>query len=260
MELLAGKTAIVTGGGQGIGKGIATELAKAGCKVIIAQRNQDRADQVVAEIKALGKDALAIKLDVTDSTSVRNCITIALTFAPKIDILVNNAGVMQSELGSNISEESFDKCYQVNVKGLWRMSNAIADHFKRHGSGKILNILSLGARQPHPSFPLYCASKTAALSLTQSLAHELGRYDINVNALCPGTVVTPMWKTVESLLIDNDHPGDQISAYTQSIEDSALKRSQSPEDIGHAAVFLASHLAKNITGQTLNVDGGQITS
>ena len=260
MKLLAGQTAIVTGGGQGIGKGIAIELAKAGCNLIIAQRNQEHADQVVAEIKSLGKDALAIKLDVTDSTSVNNCIVTALTFAPKIDILVNNAGIMQSEIGSDISEESFDQCYQVNVKGLWRMNNAFVDHFKLLKNGKIINILSLGARQPHPSFPIYCASKAAALSLTQSLAHELGPYNINVNALCPGTVVTPMWETVETLLIANNRSSDKISAYTQSVEDSALKRSQNPEDIGQAAVFLASYLAKNITGQTLNVDGGQIMS
>ena len=259
MELLAGKTAIVTGGGQGIGKGIATELGKAGCKVIIAQRNQDRAKKVAAEIKALGKDALAVRLDVTDKTSVINCIITAQNFGPKIDILVNNAGVMQAEIGSNVSGKTFDQCYQVNVKGLWRMTNAIAGHFKEQGDGKIINILSLGARQPHPSFPLYCASKAAALSLTQSLAHELGPYNININALCPGTVVTSMWDTVEDL-IAGDQTNGQLTAYQTSIDSSSLKRSQSPEDVGHAVVFFASHHADNITGQTLNVDSEQIMS
>lgn len=259
MKLLEGKTAIVTGGGQGIGKGIAIELAKAGCKVIIAQRNQDRAEKVAAEIKALGKDALAIKLDVTDPKSVRSCIEIALTFSPKIDILVNNAGLIQSEIGSDISEESFDQCYQVNVKGLWRMNNALADHFKLNKSGKIINISSIGGRQPDPSFPIYCASKAAVLSLTQSLAHELGPYNINVNAICPGTVVTPMWQAVEQL-IAIDKPDNSVSAYDSSLEGSALKRSQTPEDIGQAAVFFASSLSRNITGQALNVDGGQVMS
>jgi NAD(P)-dependent dehydrogenase (short-subunit alcohol dehydrogenase family) len=259
MKLLAGQTAIVTGGGQGIGKGIAIELAKAGCNLIIAQRNQKHADQVVAEIKSLGKDALAIKLDVTDSTSVNNCIVTALTFAPKIDILVNNAGIMQSEIGSDISEESFDQCYQVNVKGLWRMNKALANHFQTHENGKIINISSIGGREPDASFPIYCASKAAVLSLTKSLAHELGPYNINVNALCPGTVVTPMWETVESLT-SKGQPNDQITAYSSSINSSAIKRSQSPKDVGYAAVFLASPLARNITGQALNVDGGQIMS
>lgn len=260
MTALKGLTALVTGGGQGIGRGISIELANAGANLIIAQRNQIAAKKVIEEIKALGGNAIAIPLDVTNTQSVKNCVLTALRHSPQIEILVNNAGAIQTELGSNITEENFDICYEVNLKGLWRMTMALSDHLKSHGKGKIINISSIGGRQPDPSFPAYCASKAAVISLTQSLASELGPFNINVNTICPGTIWTPMWEIVEKL-VSNSSNSEAVSSkavYQSSISSSALNRGQTPEDIGHATVFLASNLAKNITGQAINIDGGQI--
>ena len=259
MQSLKGQTALVTGGGQGIGRGIAVELARAGADVIIAQRDQATAAKIVTEIIEIGRKAIAIPLDVTNTHSVNNCILTALQNFPQIEILINNAGAMQTELGSNIPEDNFDLCYQVNLKGLWRMITALSDHLKSHSKGKIINISSIGGREPDPAFPAYCASKAAVISLTQSLARELGPFNINVNTICPGTIWTPMWQLVENLVSENNTDKPK-AAYESSIAQTALNRCQTPEDIGHAAVFLASNLAKNITGQAINVDGGQIMS
>ena len=262
MQSLKGQTALVTGGGQGIGRGIALQLARAGANLIIAQRNQITAAKIVTEIIEIGRKAIAIPLDVTNTHSVKNCILTALQNFPQIEILINNSGAIQTELGSNIPEDDFDLCYQVNLKGLWRVTTALSDHLKSHGKGKIINISSIGGRQPDPAFPAYCASKAAVISLTQSLASELGPFNINVNTICPGTIWTPMWEIVNNLTSDSNNSETVIpkAAYLSSIASTALKRCQTPEDIGHAAVFLASDFAKNITGQAINVDGGQIMS
>jgi len=255
---LKNKTALITGGAQGLGSGIALELAKAGADIIIADINTTAAETVVTEINALGRQAIALRLDVTDEASIKDCAQAALRQFPCIDILVNNAGVMQRGMGTNVTAEDFDFCYDVNVKGVWAVSQAFIPHFKNNGEGKIVNIASVAGRRGHEFATAYCASKAAVISLTQSLAAELGPGNINVNAICPGIIWTPMWEKIEGMVNDTDSEAviSQQETFKENIKMTPLRRPQTIEDIGCAVAFLVSSAAKNITGQALNVDGG----
>lgn len=260
MITLKNTTALVTGGGQGIGRGIAHQLAKAGADIIIAQRNQDTAKKVVSEIESMGRRAFALHIDVANSRSVNSCIKKALKLVPEINILVNNAGTLQKNIGDKTSCQDFDLCFNVNLKGVWNAISALSPHFKEHYKGKIIIISSTGGRGADPEFPAYCASKAAAINLTKSLAVQLGPYNINVNTICPGLIWTDMWEKIERLLGDASQSNRQTgkSTFNSYIEKIPLKRTQTVEDIGHLAVFLASDYAKNITGQSIDIDGGEL--
>lgn len=256
MLLLDSKTAFVTGSGRGIGRGIALELAKAGANVVIADINKGDASQVMTEVEAIDRKAMALRIDVTDENSIRVCVEQALAQFKRIEILVNNAGVMQRGLNENTTTADLDLCYQVNLKGVWSMSRALIPHFKANREGKIINISSVAGRRGSKGAGPYCASKAAVISLTQSLAGELGSYDINVNAICPGTVRTPLSEHMLRMTSgsDDEHRIDQL--FKVAVANAPLKRLITPEDIGHAVVFLVSERARNITGQALNICGG----
>ncbi|UCE87439.1 MAG: SDR family oxidoreductase [Deltaproteobacteria bacterium] len=259
MFRLDGKTALVTGGGRGIGRGIVLALAQAGADVAIADIDQGSADSTAKEVEACGRQVLVTRLDVTDPESVREAVAAAIGRFGGIDILVNNAGVVQDHIGAAVTEADFDRCYAVNVKGIWNLSAALRPHFRERGGGKIVNIASIAGRRGDNGLTPYSASKAAAISLTQSLAFELGRHDVNVNAVCPGLLWTPMWEKLEGIFRGDASPqvvGERAAfdAYIQA--NCPLRREQTPEDIGHAVVFLVSEAARNITGQALNVDGG----
>ena len=258
MSHLAEKTAIITGGAQGLGRGIALELAKAGADIIIADLNTEAAETVVAEINKLGREAIALYLNVTDIASIKDCAQEVLVRFPRIDILVNNAGVMQRGMGTNVTAEDFDLCHNVNVKGVWAVSQAFIPHFKNNGEGKIVNIASVAGRRGHEFATAYCASKAAVISLTQSLAAELGPDNINVNAVCPGIIWTPMWEKIEGMVneTDSEEVINQKETFKANINMTPLRRPQTVDDVGCAVTFLVSSSAKNITGQALNVDGG----
>lgn len=246
---LQGQTALVTGAAQGIGFGIAQELARAGCNVVIADQALEKARQAVARIKEMGQEAIAIALDVTDESAVRAGVMAAIDHFKRVDILVNNAGVHSEKIGQRSTVEQFNKCWDVNLLGVWRVVVELVPHFKANGGGKIVNIASINAYKPMSGAPAYSASKAALVNLTRSLATELGENSINVNAVCPGGVITAM--------------ADQFVKERPDIRESVirsrlLKRELLPEDIGHAVVFLVSRQAQNITGQCLNVDGGRV--
>lgn len=262
---LAHQIAMVTGAGQGLGRGIALELAKAGANLVVTHLDTpvdtDNAQTVVAEIEQLNRKAIALPLDITDQSSIEHCERRLIQQMGRIDILVNNAGVMQKGTGfSPQTSDDFAYCYQVNVEGVWRMSQAIIPHFKTQQCGKIINVASIAGRGGSADLPAYSASKAAVINLTQSMALELGPDNINVNAICPGTIWTPMWQEVESILSHTDNPASlkQKAAFTAITAQIPLRRPQHPEDIGHAVAFFASPRAKNITGQSLNVDGGLV--
>jgi NAD(P)-dependent dehydrogenase (short-subunit alcohol dehydrogenase family) len=166
-----------------------------------------------------------------------------------MDILVNNAGVLGT-LRRAVSLDDWDRAYEVNLKGVWIMSRAVVPAFKARGGGKIVNIASIAGRHGGPLHPHYAASKAGVISVTQSLALELGPRNINVNAVCPGLVRTDMWTKLEGM-VGREGFVDEILATR-----CPLRREQTPEDIGNAVGFLASSDARNITGQALNVDGG----
>jgi meso-butanediol dehydrogenase/(S,S)-butanediol dehydrogenase/diacetyl reductase len=259
MTDLSERTAVVTGGGRGIGRGIVLGLAAAGADIVIADIDLDSAEQTAKEVSSLGRRVLVLRVDVTDTRSVEAAVDRAIGELGKVDILVNNAGVVSDAVGAGVTGEDFDRCYQVNLKGIWNMSSALTPHFRARRDGKIVNIASIAGRHGNAMLAPYCASKAGAISLTQSLAASLGPDNINVNAVCPGLLWTDMWRKLEGLARSDSSPEvvDEraiFDAYLQS--NCPLRREQTPEDIAHAVVFLVSDGASNITGQALNVDGG----
>ena len=259
MERLTDKQALVTGGARGIGRAIALALAAEGADVIIADIEVAAAEETADAVRATGRAGAVIPLDVTNAAQVRSGVDEVLSEHGQIDILVNNAGVAPERVGSTNTIEDWDACYQVNVRGAWLMSAALTPHFRERGAGKIVNIASIAGRHGGAGLAPYNASKAAVISLTQSLATDLGRYRINVNAICPGLVWTDMWRHLEGA-IQRDHSDevvDRRAAFEAVLESRCpLQREQTPEDVAHAVVFLASDDARNITGQSLNVDGG----
>jgi NAD(P)-dependent dehydrogenase (short-subunit alcohol dehydrogenase family) len=253
MGRLSRRHAIVTGGGRGIGRGIVLALAEAGADIAIADVDLAGAEQTADAVASLGREVIVCEVDVADTHSVQRGLDQILARFGKIDILVNNAGIVQDHLGKEVTGDDFDRCYQVNLRGIWNVSSAVVSHFRERGGGKIVNIASIAGLAP------YSASKAGAISLTQSMAFSLGRHGINVNAVCPGLLWTPMWEKLEGMFRRNTDPDivSQRAAFDAYIQANCpLRREQSPEDIGHAVVFLVSDEARNITGQALNVDGG----
>jgi NAD(P)-dependent dehydrogenase (short-subunit alcohol dehydrogenase family) len=252
MVELEDKTALVTGGAQGIGFGIAMELARAGSHIVIADQNLPKVNAAADEIRrSTRREVIALALDVTDEDSVKSCVQICIDRVSRIDVLVNNAGVHRERIGQVSTIENFWQCFDVNLFGVWRVTQALVPHFKANRGGKIINIASINGRTPWADTPAYSASKAALINLTQSLAIKLAADDINVNAVCPGGVITPMARAL----------APDLQAMEREILDRRLlKRPLLPEDIGHAVVFLASSRSRNITGQALNVDGGVVLS
>jgi meso-butanediol dehydrogenase/(S,S)-butanediol dehydrogenase/diacetyl reductase len=263
MGRLDGKTALVTGGARGLGRGIVLELAKEGADIAIADVLVDVAEQTAAEVRGLGRQATVVRMDVTDTRSVQTGVQQVLTQRGGLDILVNNAGVAPVHIGMEADEEDWDRCYEVNLKGIWKVSQAVVSHFVERGAGKIVNIASIAGRRGGAWIAPYNASKAGVISLTQSQAMELGPHNINVNAICPGLIWTDIWRTIGGASYGDDEAGtrERRQRFDTIIETSCpLRREQTPEDIGKAAAFLASDDARNITGQALNVDGGIVVS
>ncbi len=259
MGRLSRKLAIVTGGGRGIGRGIVLALAEAGADIAIADVDLVGAEQTAGEVASLGREVIVCEVDVADAQSVQRGLDQILARFGKIDILVNNAGIVQDRLGSEVTGDDFDRCYQVNLRGIWNVSSVVVPHFRESGGGKIVNIASIAGRRGDNGLAPYSASKAGAISLTQSMAFSLGPHGINVNAVCPGLLWTPMWEKLEGMFRRNTDPEvvSQRAAFDAYIQTNCpLRREQTPEDIGHAVVFLVSDQARNITGQALNVDGG----
>jgi meso-butanediol dehydrogenase/(S,S)-butanediol dehydrogenase/diacetyl reductase len=247
---LDGRTALVTGAAKGIGRGIAETLARHGAEVTVADL-----DGVAAEETAAAIDGRAAQVDVTDEASVAALVDGALERDGRIDILVNNAGVSKSLPFVDIDEAEWDRVFDVNVKGVFLACRAVVPHMVERRAGKIVNVASMVGKEAIPLFVHYSASKFAVIGLTQGLAKELAEHDINVNAVCPGVVRTPLW---EPLL-------DQLSAtkgitreaaFDEFIAGVPLGRPQTPEDIGEVVAFLVSDQARNMTGQGINVTGG----
>lgn len=265
----AGKVAIVTGAGQGIGRGIALRLAEEGARVVIAEFNAANAESVAAECRAFGVESLAYPIDIGDVEQIEKMVSDVVAKFGRIDQLVNNAGLSKPAKLFDVTPELWDPITRVNQRGLFFCLQAVAkqmvaqipDEVKQAGKadrsyGKIVNFSSVAGRSGRPFDPAYSASKWAVISITQSAALYLAPYNINVNAVCPGMVITPMWENidrVQGVQRQGLQPGEWIK---KSIEAIPLKRTATPEDIAAAVSFLCSTDADYITGQALNVDGG----
>jgi meso-butanediol dehydrogenase/(S,S)-butanediol dehydrogenase/diacetyl reductase len=261
---LAEKVAMVTGGGAGIGRAIALAMAREGADVLIADIRLEGAEGVAKEAQDLGRRAAAMPLDVTQETQVQRVIQDGIRQLGRMDILVNNAGVVPG-LGhpfTRQTEADWDKVHGVNVKSVFFTCKAIAPHFMQRQYGKIVNIASIAGPLSSLTMPSYSVSKMGVITFTKIVAKELAAYNVNVNAICPGLLWTDMWRSIAEV-IRPTNPEYATLTPRQMFERRVaewipLKREQTPEDIGHAAVFLASEEARNITGQALMVDGGVV--
>jgi NAD(P)-dependent dehydrogenase (short-subunit alcohol dehydrogenase family) len=244
---LTGKTAIVTGGNQGLGKAFAFGLAEAGAKVAIAGRSAERNAAVAAEAAAAGHEFVTITADITDDAQVTRLKDEALSaFGGRIDILVNNAGTCYHNESFAVTDKEWDDVWNLNVRALWKASLEVGAHMREAGGGSIVNIGSMsGLIVNRPQWqPAYNASKAAVHHITKSLAVEWAPYNIRVNAVAPGYVKTEM------------APVDREDFKRYWIDDAPQQRFALPEEIAPSVVFLASGAASFITGSVLVADGG----
>jgi D-sorbitol dehydrogenase (acceptor) len=256
MEMLTAKRAVITGGGQGIGKAIALRFAAEGATVVVADLSLDNAEAVAAEIESLHGQAIAVAVDVRDESQVQKMIDLTREAFGGLDILVNNAGLGRFGPFLDVTEADWDFMFDVNCKGLLWCSQAGARAMIEQGTGgKIINIASQAGRRGEALALAYCASKACVISMTQSIALALAPYGINVNAVAPGVVDTPFWEDVDRQFakLGNLPVGEPKR---QAVAAIPLGRIERPEDVAGAAVFLASADGDYITQQCFNVDGG----
>ena len=248
-KLLAGKTALITGAGRGIGRAIAEVFAEHGAQVAAADLLAEETQAVADEINSAGgPQAISIQLDVTDLGSVQQAISTTLTEFGRIDILVNNAGIHRGHFIVDFPLEDWEAVFAVNMRGTFLLSQAAARQMIKQGGGCILNMASASGKKPDPKGAAYCASKSAIIGFTRVLALELGEYGIRANAVLPGATDTQMLRDVVDRV-----PG----LMDELVNRTALGRIATPRDQANAFVLLASDLAAHITGEGLVVSGGE---
>ena len=237
------KTAVITGAGRGIGRGIALAFAKEKYNVVVSDLNMEDCEKVAEEIKGLGADSLAIKCDVSKEPEVKDLMAKTAQKFKKIDVLINNAGIFPSVSFLEMKETDWDKVLNVNLKGIFLCSRAVLDFM--FAGGRIINISSIASFVGFEGLVHYCASKGGINSMIRALALELAPKKITVNAIAPGAIETP--GAMKSMT-------EEVKKQTIAI--IPLARFGLPEDIANAVLFLASEKSDYITGQTIIVDGG----
>ncbi len=254
---LRNAVAIVTGGARGIGRGIAYELAKEGARVAIADLPVTAADrdETIAEVRRLGSDAIAIDVDVRDFAQCQAMARQTIDKWGQVDVLVNNAGIIRIGPVVAFSEEDWDLVIDVNLKGTFLCSKAVAGHMMQRKRGAIVNLSSIAGKRGNPMTSAYSTSKFGVIGFTQSLAHELAGSNVTVNAICPGEVDTHMWRDILAPAIGAMSGVSAPEAFANFIQQRVpMGRPQTAADMGQAVVFLCK--AENITGIALNVNGG----
>jgi NAD(P)-dependent dehydrogenase (short-subunit alcohol dehydrogenase family) len=255
---LQGKTAIITGGARGIGRAIAERYVREGARVAIADLNQAGAQEAAS---AIGGDSFGVHLDVTRQDSIDAMVQAVVGRTGRLDILVNNAGLFDMAPTLEITRESYARVYGVNVEGLLFTLQAVAKQMIAQGrnergvAGKIINFASQAGRRGEPLVAIYCSSKAAVISLTQSTGLDLIRHGINVNAIAPGVVDNEHWNEVDAKFARYEklQPGEKKRMVAAAVPFGRMAR---PDEIGGLATFLAGDDADYIVAQTYNIDGG----
>lgn len=247
---LSGKTAIVTGGGRGIGRAIALGLAASGASVVVAGRTVAPLEAVAVEIRAAGAKALVVATDLTDSQQIEALAAKTIETFGRVDILVNNAARSFMRGLLDLREDGWDKVFNTNVKAVWLLSRAVARQMIAQKSGRIINITTVGAEKAELGMAAYGCSKAALKMLTRCMAREWAAFGIQVNAVGPGLTRTdfskPLWSNAD------------IAKHVTAM--LPMGRIAEPEEIVPAVLFLASDAASYMTGETIYVDGGALTT
>jgi len=241
---LTGKVALVTGAAQGIGRGIALLLARNGADIVVSDINLEKAEETAKEIRAIGPKATAVKVDVSNLSDVERMVEAIIEKLAKIDILVNNAGITRDKLILRMTEEDWDAVLGVNLKGTFNCTKTVIRHMAKQRSGKIVNIASVVGEMGNAGQANYSASKAGVIGLTKTIAREYAQRGINVNAIAPGYIETPMTDAL---------PEKAKEELKRLIP---MDRLGKPEDVAEAVLFLVCEESSYITGQVLNVNGG----
>jgi 3-oxoacyl-[acyl-carrier protein] reductase len=241
---LEGKVALVTGAAQGIGKAVALLLARNGANIVVSDINLEKAEDTAKEIKSIGPDAIAVKVDVVNLSDVERMVAAILEKFGKIDILVNNAGISRDKLILRMTEEDWDAVLNVNLKGTFNCTKAVVRHMAKQRSGKIVSVASVIGETGNVGQVNYSASKAGVIGLTKSIAREFAQRGINVNAIAPGYIETPMTEVLP----------EKVKEELRRL--IPLERFGKPEDVAEAILFLVSEESNYITGHVLNVNGG----
>lgn len=246
--LLEGKNAIVTGGSLGIGAATSLMLAEEGANVCLTYRKHEQEAKDFAEqIRKMGRKALAVKCDIAVFAEAENVVKQALEAFGRIDILVNNAGMNWDAVSWKMTEEQWDRVIEVNLKGYFNFTRHVAPLFKDQKYGKIINVTSINGLRGKFGQSNYSASKAGIIGYTKAIAKELGAFGVNVNAVAPGLIETPMLRDSEAR--------DKI--VDMAMNEIVLKRVGQPEDLANVIAFFASDKARHVTGEVIKVDGGQ---
>jgi NAD(P)-dependent dehydrogenase (short-subunit alcohol dehydrogenase family) len=250
---LAGKVALVTGGASGIGAGVAQVLAGAGATVAIGDLDAAAAAAVASGLPGPGRHA-GVRLDVTDRDSTDGAVSLVEAELGFIDILINNAGISCVTPFLDISDTEWNRLFGVNLHGVLVVTQRVLPSMMQRRSGRIINISSMAGKEGLPNLSHYCATKFGVIGLTQSLAKEVASCNVTVNAVCPGVVRTPLWDDPATGIL---RQLDGEKGWEMFVSGIPLGRPQTAQDVGHACAYLASGAAANITGEALNVSGGQ---
>lgn len=247
---LEGKTALVAGGGRGIGRSIALALSREGANVAIADILKENAETVANEIRNMGRDALALQVDLTRGPQVERAVAEILARFTNLDILVNSAGWDRLEPFVESSEETWDRILAINFKSVLYTTKAVLPHMISRGSGKIVNISSDAGRVGSSWEAVYSGAKGAVIAFSKTIAREVARYKINVNVVCPGLTDTALLRAVRSQSPATEKLIEAV------IKATPLRRVAQPEEVAEAVLFLVSPGTDFVTGQTLSVSGG----
>lgn len=253
---LVGKVALVTGAGRGIGQGIALSLAKAGADLVLADYDIRIAEEAAAAVRALGRRAVALQVDVGQPDSVQAMIEQVREHFGRLDVAVNNAGVVSLGKVAELPVSEWDRIMNINARGVFLCCQAELRLMREHNFGRIINLASIAGKVGFPDLSHYSASKFAVIGFSNAFAKEVAREGITVNALCPGVVGTGMWRGEEGLSGRWAEPGETEEQSWERHQVALLPQgeAQTVEDMGQLAVYLAC--APHVTGQAIAVDGG----